>query len=601
MARLLRRAQKMKDLDNILEGLDDVHEVKEIIKCKSPSNVLCVAEGFSKALLDNTTAIICIWSFEGSLIKFNSFGQKITGFSESEVIGQRWQYKLFSSSSIKRALPIFQQFRDGIIPEIHETPMLAKDGTTIDVLWTNSIILDNGGNPCYGVSIGTDITDIKKAHKKIEQMELYDSATGLPNRTLFVRELNTELAKAEKPYSKAAVLYLDLDNFNSVNETFGHIVGDELIKRVGNSVREFAKEGRVAARLDSDEFIILLPDVSCKDDLVTTAQTIYESVSDPFYINGKVVYPTASIGIAVYPENGHDSQTLIKNANIALANAKFHGKSQIKVYEPFMEKSFQEKLELENDLRSALKNKEFMVYYQPQVDINIGELVGMEALIRWKHPVKGFIPPYKFIPLAEETGLIYEIGNWVLRTACAQNKIWHDKGYKKVKFSVNVSSKQFENPEFIKRVYKKVIDTGISPEWIELEITESTAMRDFAYTIDTISKLKEMNISFALDDFGTGYSSLNYLNKLPIDKLKIDKSFLQDIRTDSNEEYIAKAIIGLASHMKLTVVAEGIETISQIAFLKEQQCPYVQGYYFSKPLPAEEFEVLLRNGGQFKL
>jgi diguanylate cyclase (GGDEF)-like protein/PAS domain S-box-containing protein len=595
-------AYKMKDLYYTSEDLQyDIQEVKEIIKCKSPDGNLCIAEGFSKALLDNTSAIICIWSLDGSLVKFNTYGQKITGFTEREVSGIKWERTLFNSSTLAKILPIFQQFRDGIIPEIHETPIQNKNGTSIDVLWTNCIIYDKKQKPYLAVSIGADTTELKRAQKIIEKMGLYDSATGFPNRNLLMREMNAVLIKAEEANSKTAVLFLDLDNFKGFNETYGYSIGDTIIKNVADSIRGFAKDGRIVARLDSDKFIILVPEANCLEQLILLGQDICQKVNTSFYINGKPLYPSASIGISIYPKHGQSSETLLKNANIALAAAKLSGKGQIKAYEPYMENDFREKIEIENDLRSALNNKEFLVYYQPQVDINSGELVGVEALLRWNHPEKGFIPPDKFIPIAEETGLIYEIGNWVLRSACMQNKLWHDKGYKKVKFSINISAKQFERKDFINRVHKKIMDTGISPEWLELEITESIAMIDYNYTVETIKKLKELNISFAIDDFGTGYSSFNYLNKLPVDKLKIDKSFLQELKSGSNEEFIAKAIIGLASHMKLTVVAEGVETASQIAFLREQQCPYVQGYYFSKPLPPEEFEVILKNGAKFKL
>lgn len=582
---------------NYKENNNELYGLKEIIKCKMPDGRLCIAEGFTQALLDNTNAIILIWDLKGNLIKINSFGQETSGFSEYEIIGNKWKNRLISNEYVEKTLQVFEKLRDGVIPTCHETPILMSNGEKRNVLWSNCIINDKSQRPYLGVSIGTDVTEKKRAEETIRKMELYDSVTGLPNRTMFIRELNLAIYNAAE--NETAILFIDLDNFKAINDTFGHIKGDELLRKIGKLIQEIAGGEMVAAHLGGDEFAVIMPRISDIAEAVHLGSKICETIGAPSLIDGKNMHITASVGIAAYKDDTSDSETLIKRADIALYNAKNNGKNQVKLYYSYMEDSFLERLEIENGLRSALRNNEFMLYYQPQVDIESGTIIGMEALIRWKHPVKGLIPPDKFIPIAEESGMIFEIGNWVLRTALSQIKIWQDKGYNKLKVAINISSKQFENTDFINRVYKKISDIGIDPKWIEFEITERTAMEDFDYTLRILNNLKKLNISVALDDFGTGYSSLNYLNKLPVDKLKIDKSFLDNISYGSSEEYIAKSIIGLASHLELTVVAEGVETINQIVFLRENKCKNVQGYYFSKPLPAEEFEELIKVDKKF--
>jgi diguanylate cyclase (GGDEF)-like protein/PAS domain S-box-containing protein len=573
---------------------DDIYEIKDIIKCKSPDKKLCIAEAFTRALLGNTSTIVCIWKMDGTLVKFNSYGEEITGHLENEVIGEKWKSTLMDEESLGKTLQIFKQFQQGKVPQIHETDILSKDGSKLNILWTNSIIYDNDNSPYLGISIGVDMTEKKKTEEAIKHMAYYDTLTNLPARAMLMKELNKCITKAKKSRHKVALLFMDLDNFKNINDTHGHIQGDKLLVDFGEMITRCFTNGEMVARLGGDEFIIVLPHVESINEAIKASEKVFTQLRCPFNIDEKTVYATASIGIAIFPDDGKDALSILQNADIALFNAKSNGKNCYAIYQHEMKKNLIEKMEIENDLRNAMRNNELMLHYQPQIDITTGRINGMEALIRWKHPIRGYIPPSQFIPFAEEVGLICEIGDWVLYTACLQNKEWHNKGYEPVKFSVNISAKQFEKDDFTQRVHEILNKTGIDPRLLELEITETIAMKNYEYTIKTLKKLKEFNISVSLDDFGTGYSSLNYLNKLPVDKLKIDKSFLDNVKPGSNEEIIAKAIIILAFNMNLTIVAEGVETEEQIIFLREQKCINAQGFFFSKPLPPEKFEELLK-------
>ncbi len=446
--------------------------------------------------------------------------------------------------------------------------------------------------------IGKDITDRRQAEEKITYMAYHDTLTGLPNRLLAKDRLELAIAQAKRGNSNVAVLFLDLDFFKSINDTLGHSVGDEFLKNVAKRLCDCVREVDTIARSGGDEFIVILPATERVEYAVTVATRILNAFKEPWKIEGKDFFITTSIGIALFPDDGTEAEILLQNADTAMYRAKEHGRNTYQLFSPEMNQRALERVDKENNLRRAIERNEFALYYQPQYDVGTCKVIGMEALIRWQHPTRGVISPAEFIPLAEETGLIVPLGDWVLKTACTQAKAWIDTGLPPVRVAVNISAKQFQQQDFLDRVKQVLAYTGLEPRYLELEITESVAMQELDYTINTIRELKADGINISIDDFGTGYSSLGYLKNLPpVDRLKIDRSFVKDITStgrDVSAALVATMIV-LARNLNLDVIAEGVETHEQLAFLKEQQCNKIQGYLFSKPLPVEECSAILTN------
>lgn len=438
-----------------------------------------------------------------------------------------------------------------------------------------------------------DITGRRKAEQTLQHQAYHDALTGLPNRMLLNDRLTLTLAHAHRSQQMVALLFLDLDRFKKINDTLGHNVGDRLLQAVAKRLTALVREGDTVARMEGDEFILLLPGIARAEDVARIARRILEAFKHPWMLDGQELHITASIGIALYPGDGEDAETLLKNAGIAMYRAKKQGRNNYQLYNQIMNVRTTKRLALGNSLRHALEREEFVVYYQPQVNISTGEITGVEALVRWQHPDLGLLSPAEFIPLAEETGLIIPIGEWVLRTACAQNKAWQDAGYRPVTVTVNISARQFQQQNLVETVGRVLKETGLDPHYLVLEITESAAMQNADLTIATLRSLKEIGIHISIDDFGTGYSSLSYLKYFPLDTLKIDGSFVQDLTTDPNNAAIVTAIITMAHSLKLKVIAEGVETQEQFTFLKQQKCDGIQGYLFSEPLPAGAFEKML--------
>ncbi|MDP4181750.1 MAG: EAL domain-containing protein [Bacillota bacterium] len=428
--------------------------------------------------------------------------------------------------------------------------------------------------------------------KEIEKLAYYDSLTNLPNRAYILNKIE-EILKTANDKIKFTLLFLDLDNFKTINDILGHSYGDQLLNSIGSKLRNCIGENNIIARLGGDEFLILLYNTDDKTKIIETATQITDIFSGQWYLGNKDFCITASIGVVVYPKDGPDTQTLYKNADTAMYQVKEKGKNGFEFFSPEMNEKVIKRLELENELRKAIKNEEFIVFYQPQVDIRNMQIRGFEALVRWKHPTDGIIVPDKFIPFAEESGLIFAIDEFVMRTAFKQFKKWLEADIGPVTLSVNLTCKQFQHDNFIDVLKQIINESGIEAQRIELEITERIVMNDFEVSIKILNELRNIGVRISLDDFGTGYSSLNYLKRLPIDTVKIDKSFINEITEDSKEEAIAEAIIALAHKMNLSVIAEGIETEKQLEFILGQNCDSAQGYYFSKPLPAHEVEGLL--------
>lgn len=452
----------------------------------------------------------------------------------------------------------------------------------------------------YYVNFRSKIENIKMQIRKKEledneeiiyHMAYYDNLTDLPNRKFFTNMLHSAITDAHEHKILIAVMLLDLDQFKIINDTFGHSTGDELLKQIAHRLKKHLSEGLVA-RWGGDEFAILCTHLISKEEAAMFAHGVLEIVKPLFRLEGYDVQITTSIGIALYPKDGQDSETLLKNADTALHTIKSKNRNVYAFYIPEMNDSSLAKLSLEQELRRAVDNKDFVVYYQPQVDLTNGDIIGMEALIRWNHPIRGLIPPGLFIPLAEETKLIIPIGEWVLRTACAQTKAWLNAGYPPMMISVNLSACQFEKEDLVETISTILAETGLPPEYLDVEITESMTM-DVNRSLKTLSKLKDLGVHISIDDFGTGYSSLSYLKNFPIDRLKVDRSFVNSITSAS--EPITSTIIAMSHNLNLNVIAEGVETELQLSFLQEKCCNQAQGFLFYKPVPAEEFEKILKN------
>ncbi|SMC40770.1 putative bifunctional diguanylate cyclase/phosphodiesterase [Sporomusa malonica] len=432
-----------------------------------------------------------------------------------------------------------------------------------------------------------------RAEAMIEYLSYYDAATGLPNRLLLIDRLVMALSAAEQGSRMLALLFVGVDRFKMVNDTLGHSLGDKLIRVVAERLTKCVGEQTVVTRVGGDVFGILLPGLAGSKTAASIAESMIEEIRQPVDLDGYSWHPAASVGIAVYPDDGQDADMLLKNAESAMYRSKEQGGASYQFYTKSMNANVLERMMLESSLRQALSHNELVVYYQPLIDGTVGCTAGIEALVRWQHPKRGLVPPLDFIPLAEETGLIVPIGEWVLRTACAQNKAWQDAGYPPVVVSVNLSGRQFRQPNFTGMVSQVLIDTGLAPEYLELEITETIALEDVDYTIAILKELGAMGIKIAIDDFGTGYSSLSYLKRFPITTLKIDRIFVKDATQDAQDAAIVSAIIILAHNLNLKVIAEGVETAEQRLFLRERHCNMMQGFLFSRPLPAAQVENML--------
>ncbi|HEX9160899.1 MAG TPA: EAL domain-containing protein [Thermoanaerobaculia bacterium] len=444
------------------------------------------------------------------------------------------------------------------------------------------------------VVIVRDVTERTYAEEQIKHLAYHDALTGLPNRLLFKDRLTVALSHSQRDHSRIAVLFLDLDRFKVINDSLGHNIGDQLLQAVAARVQSCVRDSDTVARLGGDEFTLLLPALGRSEDAALVAQKIIEAVRYPFHIEGREFFITTSIGISLYPEDGADAATLIKNADTAMYQAKEQGRDNYQLFNAFVNAKALQRIALEHGLRRALANQELTIFYQPIVDLGTGSISGMEALLRWTHPDMGSVPPAVFIPIAEATGVMVPIGGWAMRQACSQAKAWHDAGFRDLSLAVNLSVTQLQQLDLVDRVKDILVQTGLRPDLLELEITESSAMQSPETSVRTLHELKRLGIRVSLDDFGTGHSSLSYLKRFPIDTLKIDQSFVRDITSDADTAAIVTAIIAMAHSLRLKVIAEGVEDIEQAAFLKRYSCDQMQGFLIKPPVPASEFTNLIR-------
>jgi diguanylate cyclase (GGDEF)-like protein len=445
-------------------------------------------------------------------------------------------------------------------------------------------------------NLKVEIDKRTEVQEKLKHLAYHDYLTGLPNRLLFLEELRHAIFLADRSETILSVMFLDLDGFKMINDTMGHAVGDELLIEVAKRLKNTVRKSDGVARIGGDEFVVVFENIKEFDGIKIMTDKVLASFNQPFKINDQEIFVKTSLGVATYPINGNNAETLIQNADIAMYRAKEMGRNQGVIYTPLMENNINEYMRLSNQLYRALDRRELLLYYQPQVDCNTNEVIGMEALIRWNHPDLGLVLPARFIPIAERTGLIHSIGEWVIRTACNQNKAWQDAGLKKIPIAVNLSVLQFTDPFIVEKTAMILRECGLQPQYLEVEITESVIMKEMRSILDALNSFKRLGISISVDDFGTEYSSLQYLKELPVDKLKIAMPFVQGAEENDTDKAIINAILLLAEKTGMRVIAEGVETEEQLSFLVDSKCKEAQGFHFFRPLPADQMEKLLREG-----
>jgi diguanylate cyclase (GGDEF)-like protein/PAS domain S-box-containing protein len=572
---------------------------RDITARKQAEEALRASEERFRTLVETTSDWIWEVDARGVYTYASPKVRDILGYAPEEVVGKT-PFDFMPPDEAARVGRQFAEIASGRGPFAGlENVDLHRDGRRI-VLETSGVpVFDRDGALTGYRGIDRDITERKRAEERLAFLAYHDELTGLPNRALLLDRLQQALIEAARHERRVAVVYLDLRDFKNVNDTLGHEAGDRVLQAVAERLQSCVRPGDTVARLGGDEFSVVLADVAQHEDVAHVMQKIRAGFTPPFGAAGHELHLATTLGISLYPADGTDPESLLKNADIAMYRARERG-DDYQYYSADMTANAVERLALESDLRRALEREELFLHYQPQVSLASDAIVGVEALVRWRHPVHGMISPAKFIPLAEETGLILPIGEWVLRQACRQARAWRDAGWP-LRVAVNVSAHQFRQPDLAGRVRRVLEETALEAHLLDVELTESLLVRDREAAAETLSELERLGVQISIDDFGTGYSSLSYLKRLPLHVLKVDQSFVRDIATDPNDAAIVRAVITLAHALEILTVAEGVETREQLAFLRQNGCDAIQGYYFSRPVPAAEITAMLREQRRLEL
>ncbi|MET0556926.1 MAG: EAL domain-containing protein [Vicinamibacteria bacterium] len=540
---------------------------------------------------------VMVTDAEQRIVSVNHAFTAITGYEESEVVGHSPRFLQSGRHDAAFYAAMWREIR-AVGHWRGEVWDRRRSGEIYPELLSISAVRDAAGAITHYVGVSTEISSLKEYEARLHHQAHHDALTGLPNRVLFQQRFDEALARARRHQQMLAVVLLDLDHFKTINDSLGHAAGDLLLEAVASRLGERVRATDTVARLGGDEFALLLDDTKEPQAAAVVGRALLEALAAPFELAGHQLYVTASLGVSCYPQDGADAESLLKNADTAMYRAKGEGRNNCQFFSQEMNARALETLVLGNSLRLALSRDELFLHYQPQYGLASGRTTGVEALVRWRHPEHGLVPPSRFVPLAEESGLIEPIGEWVLRTACRQMRAWRDAGLPVQRVAVNLSARQFRHPDLLHRVADVLAESGLDAHHLELEVTESMVMEHPEDATGVLGQLKAMGITIAVDDFGTGYSSLSYLKRLPIDILKIDQSFVRGVPQDTDDAAIIRAIIAMAKSLKLRLIAEGIENPDQRAFLEREGCEEGQGYFFSRPAPAEEIERLLRASPQ---
>jgi len=574
--------------EEMLQQYDEIGKHRDALMVSNQRYSL-VVEGANDGLWD--------WDLINETYFFSLKHKGVFGYAPEELENtfEAWK-SLFHPEDLKEALEKVAAYlenpKEGIYENIYR--IRCKNGEYRWILSRGKAVWEDGKAIRIAGS-HTDITEQQNLQNKLHTMAYYDTLTGLYNKEMLKEEMEKLLREAEIEKKKMALIYLDIDNFKHINDILGHEIGDKMITYIANILSHQVKAPNLVARLGGDEFAVVLGEIKTIEDVLQEIEKFSSYLRRPWNLNKQEFFISTSIGVALYPDHGKTLATLMQNADTAMFHIKENGRDGVGIYAPYMTEKTLDYIQMSSQLRYGIHNEEFTVYYQPQIDLKTNEVIGTEALIRWLHPKKGFIPPNDFIPFAETTGYITEIEKWVFKTVVEQKVKWQKEGYDNFKVSVNLSSKMLTHPQLLAYIKKILDEYNISGDHIEMEVTETAIIDNLEKATDVLKQLKELNITIALDDFGTGYSSLTYLQKLPIDILKIDRDFIKNIQDINDEAHILKLVIDLAHSLGLKVVAEGVETEAQLDYLRKNHCDIVQGYYFSKPLPEADIKTFLEN------
>lgn len=543
----------------------------------------------------HTNIGMALLNLDGRFLKVNSSLCQILGYDETEILNMNFYY-VIHPNELHHFQSNVQQLWDKKIHSYQcEQQCFKKDGDIVWIIATLFLIEDASSKPAYFIIQVQNITTQKTAEEKLRHMAYHDPLTGLANRNKLEQFINHMLASAKRHQHSFSLFYLDLDRFKNINDTIGHEAGDLILQIVAERLKSAIRGTDIVARLGGDEFVLVITDVKKTESLALIAQKILDNVLKVMIVKGQEIYITTSIGISLYPHDGQNMDKLMKNADLALYRAKEHGRNNYQFYTLEMTSRVQQKMALQNALGRALVKNEFLLHYQPKMDIATGKITGVEALLRWQNKVYGMVTPDEIVALAEETGLIIPVSEWVIRTACDQLKEWHEKGLTYLSIAVNCSARQFKQATFVDDVLSTLTQVGLSPQFLEVEVTESMIMQDPENILRILYALQDLGVKIAIDDFGTGYWSLNHLKRLSVDKIKIDKTFIKQLTMDEVSATIIKAIIAMANKLQIKTIAEGVETREQYSFLVKEGCTEIQGYYLSQPLSAEKIIEFLKN------
>lgn len=542
-------------------------------------------------IIEEAPVIIVIWDEDGKILKTNHFCNKVFGYDEDELLGKIWVDFFEVTHNKRKVNDIFREIIEKGGLREYEINIAAKDGKKLDILWSSKSIKTDMSKKVI-VSIGMDITERKEYEENIRHMAYHDSLTGLPNRDMFSNEIDIMI---EKKLDKFAIIFVDIDNFKYINDTMGHIIGDDLLKYVAHKLISCLSPNDMAARLGGDEFGLLIKDFDSEEILLDKLYRLQKDVGNTWNSGMREFFVSMSMGAAIYPDDGSDSGALLKKSDIAMNVAKKEGKNKALLYKENIHEDVMWHINMSNKLQKALDNREFELYYQPLIELASGRIVSLEALVRWKHPEEGYIPPSDFIPVAEETGQIYVLEQRIFRNALMQKQKWEQEGYSDISMSLNLSSKTLISNMNFMFIESILSEFDVDYTKLVVEITETAAISNVELAIERLNRLKSKGLKIALDDFGTGYSSITYLNQLPIDIIKLDKSYVRSVAEGLRDVSIIKFILSLAGDLNLTVVAEGIETSKQLEYLKNINCHLGQGYFISVPHPAETITKMLSN------